>query len=156
VNGRELADPWLRIAASLIDFIILFILAIPFGLAGAFSAGFSGGTADINVGLIIVGSIVGAAYVVLMNTFLSATVGKLILGLRIVKNDGTEPLGIPVGPIRSGTALVSILGAIPFLGVLIQVVVGIVGLVSLVFLFTDDEHRTVMDKAANTYVVKKK
>jgi len=155
-NGRVLADPWLRIAASIIDLVVLIIISIPFGAAAAFSAFNNGGDAvEVNVGVGIIGGLVGAAYVVLMNTFLSGTVGKLILGLRIVTEDGTEPLGMPVGPIRSGTALASILGIIPILGIIIQIVIFIIGLVSLVFLFTDDQNRTVMDKIAKTYVVKK-
>ena len=156
-NGREIADPWLRIAASIIDAIIVTIITLPFGIGAVFQA-FSGdpNQVEVNVGVAILGSIVGAAYYTLMNTFLSGTVGKLLLGIRIVKEDGTEPLGVPVGIIRSGTSLLGIVSAIAFLGVIVTIVVAVVGLVSLVFLFTDNQHRTVMDRAANTYVVKKK
>ena len=158
-NGRELADPWLRIAAKVIDVIITTIITLPFGAAAIFSAiqnADGGGDVEINVGLAVVGAIVGALYYVLMNTFLSGTVGKLVLGLRIVQEDGTEPLGIPVGPIRSGVHLLGVIGSIPIIGIFVGVITGIIGLVSLVFLFTDNEHRTVMDRAAKTYVVKKK
>ena len=155
-NGRELADPWLRIAARVIDTIVAIIISIPFAAGTVVTAFRDGGTdVEVNIGLAIVGSIVVALYFTLMNTFLSATVGKLILGLRIVKEDGTEPLGTDVGPLRSGVHLAGILGSIPILGFLVQIVVAIVGLVSLVFLFTDDQNQTVMDKVAKTYVVKK-
>ena len=155
-NGRELADPWLRIAAYIIDFFIVVIITIPFGAASIASAFQNGGTAvEVNIGLALIGAIVGAAYYGLMYAFKSATLGKLALGLRIVGEDGTEPLGIPAGLIRAGTAMVGILSVIPILGLLLQIVVAIVGLVSLVFLFSDNQHRTVMDRVAKTYVVKK-
>lgn len=157
-NGRELADPWLRIAAKVIDVIVTTIITLPFGV-GAFVAAFRDGAAgaevEINIGLALVGGIIGALYYVLMNTFLSGTVGKLVLGLRIVQKDGTEPLGMPVGPIRSGIHFLGILGAIPIINLFTGVIGIIVGLVSLVFLFSDNEHRTVMDRVANTYVVTK-
>ncbi len=155
-NGRELADPWLRIAAKVIDTIVAFLITLPFGAAVIVSAFRSDGNdLDVNMGLVIIGAIVGAAYYTLMNTYLSATVGKLLLGIRIVRRDGTEPLGIPDGPKRSLVHIVAIIGAIPLIGILVSIASWIVGLVSLVFLFTDPEHRTVMDRFADTYVVKK-
>ncbi len=155
-NGRELADPWLRIAAKVIDAIVAFLITLPFGAAVIVSAFRSDGNdLDVNMGLVIIGAIVGAAYYTLMNTYLSATVGKLLLGIRIVRRDGTEPLGIPDGPKRSLVHIVAIIGAIPLIGILVSIASWIVGLVSLVFLFTDPEHRTVMDRFADTYVVKK-
>lgn len=156
-NGRELADPWLRIAAYIIDAIIVTIITAPFGAAVIFSAIQDGGASsgEIGIGLPLIGSIVGAAYYALMYAFKSATLGKLALGLRIVGEDGTEPLGIPAGPIRAGTSIAGILSVIPILGVLITIVILIVGLVSLVFLFSDSQNRTVMDRVAKTYVVKK-
>ena len=51
--------------------------------------------------------------------------------------------------------MAGILSVIPILGFLIQIVILIVGLVSLVFLFSDSQNRTVMDRVAKTYVVKK-
>ncbi len=157
-NGRELADPWLRIAAKIIDAIVATLITLPFGAAAivsAFRSGADGTDLEVNIGLALVGAIVGAAYYTLMNTYMSGTVGKLLLGLRIVKRDGTEPLGVPDGPKRSLMHIVAILGAIPIVGLLVSAVTTIVGLVSLVFLFTDPEHRTVMDRLADTYVVKK-
>jgi uncharacterized RDD family membrane protein YckC len=157
-NGRELADPWLRIAAKVIDAIVATLITLPFGAAAivsAFRNGADGTDFDVNIGLALLGAIVGAAYYTLMNTYMSGTVGKLLLGLRIVKRDGTEPLGIPDGPKRSLVHIVAILAAIPVVGLIVSAVTWIIGLVSLVFLFTDPEHRTVMDRVADTYVVKK-
>ena len=156
-NGREIADPWLRIAAYIVDNIITFVISLIFGGGAIIASAFSGDpdNIEVNVGLAALGSIVVALYYVLMYTFLSGTVGKLILGLRVVKEDGTEPLGMPAGIIRAGTSLIGILGIIPILGFVLTAVLFVVLLVSLVFLFTDNQHRTVMDRVANTYVVKK-
>lgn len=162
-TGQALADPWLRIAAKLIDFIVLLIAFVIVFLATTFSVGFDtvlnalvGGNGDIGLLPNLASALVGAAYYGGMNTFFSGTVGKLVLGMRIVQKDGTEPLGIPVGLIRSGVHFVGILGVIPFgVDVGVSIVVLIVGLVSLVFLFTDPQHRTLMDQVAKTYVIKK-
>jgi len=155
-NGHQLADPWLRMAAKVIDWIITLIISIPFGVTAALAA-FQGDGSDVtvNVGLALVGAIIVAAYFTLMNTFLSGTVGKLVLGLRIVQADGTQPLGVPTGPIRSFVNLLAILGAIPILGIIVSLVTLVISFVSLIFLFTDDERRTVADRVAGTYVIKK-
>ncbi len=163
-NGRELADPWMRIAAAVIDGFLTGAVAFIVGGGGAFATGaFDGGSdafALTNSDFVLVTLISTAiivAYHTIMNTFLSGGVGKLVLGLRIVKADGSEPLGVPVGIIRSGNHLLDLLGVIPILGYFISFVVqGLINLVSLVFLFSDPEHRTVMDRLADTYVVTKK
>lgn len=161
-NGRELADPWMRVAAAVIDGILVGIVGAIFGggavLTGALSDG--GDSLDFTSGgfvlLGLIGSIVIAAYHTLMNTFMSGGVGKQLLGLRIVRADGTEPLGTPDGIKRSGNHILDILSVIPVLGLLISTIVqGIINIVSLVFLFSDPEHRTVMDRFADTYVVTK-
>ena len=142
----------------MIDWILVFLISLPFQAASvlsSFRSGADGTDLEVNLGLALIGAIVVAAYYVLMNTYLSATVGKLLLGLRIVKHDGTEPLGLPDGPKRSLIPIVGIVGVIPILGILVTIGTFIVLLVSTVFLFTDAEHRTVMDRFADTYVVKK-
>ena len=158
-NGRQVADPWLRIAAKIIDTILLGIIGAIIGLIfiGG-SAGFgditSFGTAE-TVGLTLTSAVITAGYYWGMNSFVGGTLGKLAMGIRIVSEDGTDPIGPNVGIVRSAMNVFGILAAIPIVGLLIQLITGIVGLVSLVFLFTDAEHRTVMDRAAKTYVVKK-
>ena len=91
-----------------------------------------------------------------MNTYLSGGLGKQLLGLRIVGRNGEEPLGTPLGPKRSLNHIVDVLSAVPIVNIPIVIGQGILNLVSLVFLFSDAEHRTVMDRFADTYVVKKR
>lgn len=161
-NGRELADPWMRIAAAVIDGVLIGIIGAIFGGGAVLSGAVSGGgdSLDLTSGsfvlLGLIGSIVIATYHTLMNTFMSGGLGKQLLGLRIVRADGTEPLGTPDGVKRSANHILDILSVIPILGVLISFFVqGLINLVSLVFLFSDSEHRTVMDRFADTYVVTK-
>ena len=162
-NGRELADPWMRVAAGVIDGLLVGIVGFVIGGGGAFATGaFDGGADafDVTSGEFVllgfISTVIVVAYHTIMNTFLSGGVGKQILGLRIVKADGTEPLGVPTGLVRSGNHLLDLLTVIPVLGIFIATVVqGLINLVSLVFLFSDPEHRTVMDRLADTYVVTK-
>lgn len=159
-NGRELADPWLRIAAWLIDFVLILLVSIPFGVAFAVGGGIEsdGSVSGGALVLAAAGGFVTTAYVVLMNSYLSGTVGKLLLGLRIVGRDGSEPLGLNLGVRRTLNTIVGfVLGLIPAvtLSLAISGVFMLIGLVSLVFLFSDPEHRTVMDRFADTYVVRK-
>ncbi len=156
-NGRQAADPWLRIAARIIDGVIL---AIPsFGIFGgqvAASIASGGGNVETSFAAGIAVALLGAAYFWGMNSFVGGTLGKLIVGIRIADSQGNDPIGPQVGAIRSGVHIAGLLGIIPILGWLVQIAILIVGLVSLVFLFTDPNHRTVMDRLADTYVVTKR
>jgi len=130
-NGRELADPWLRIAAAIIDGILIALVSIPFVGFAIFSGGF-----DQN------------------DTFTVDTGGFVLTALAGLI--GEEPLGLPLGPKRSANHIVGfVLGLVPFLNILVGIAFFFLDLVSLVFLFSDPEHRTVMDRFADTYVVKK-
>lgn len=156
-NGRELADPWLRIAARIIDWVIMLIPAfVLFGgqILTAFQNG-GQGSIEASIGLGLLGAFINAAYYWGMNSFLGGTLGKLILGIRIVNSAGEEPIGPQVGFVRSLMNFRGIIGVIPIVGFISALAGFIVGLISLVFLFTDPNHRTVMDRLADTYVVKK-
>ena len=162
-NGRELADPWMRVAAAIIDGVLVFIVTAVLGGAAAYRAingdgvdGFNFTTTTTVGALGVLSVVIVTAYHTLMNTFMSGGVGKQLLGLRIVRADGTEPLGTPDGLKRSGNHLLDLLGLVPVLGLIVAFFVqGVLNLVSLVFLFSDPEHRTVMDRFADTYVVTK-
>jgi len=152
----------MRIAAAVIDGVLVGIIGLIFGGAAAFSAGLnsdSDGFELVPSGsalvLTFIGALIIAAYHTGMNTYLSGGLGKQLLGLRIVGRNGEEPLGTSLGPRRSLNHIVDILGAVPILNIVIAIGQGILNLVSLVFLFSDAEHRTVMDRFADTYVVKK-
>lgn len=157
-NGRELADPWMRIAATVIDVIITSIPFIPFVGIVMFQA-FEDGDAGLSygAGLLIAG--LSTAYYVIMNSLFSGTVGKLVLGLRIVDEQGNEPLGWNVGIMRTLNRIVALVSSLiptAFISIPITLVLFLIAVASLVLLFSDAQHRTVMDQFAKTYVVKAK
>lgn len=158
-NGRTLADPWLRIAAAVIDAVLMAGLGFIF-LGGQIMAAFSGGGAGTNlsvsIGLSLLVALLNAAYFWGMTSFVGGTLGKLIVGIRIADSEGNDPVGPTVGFVRTLMNFRGILGVIPFVGFITGLVGIVVGIVSLVFMFTDPNHRTVMDRLADTYVVTKK
>lgn len=133
-GGRPLADPGMRIVARLIDFAI----GIVAGLIIASIVGFR-----TQIGLQFFLALVGVIYEVAFTALKGGTPGKLIMGIGVQTTDGTLPPGWGPAVIRW------VVTAIPCIGL-------IVWIVSLVFLFTDAQHRTVGDRAGSTLVVKTK
>ncbi len=89
-------------------------------------------------------------YDTLFVAYLGGTPGKLILGMRVAEAEsGTTPPALPVAAKR---AINRVLGLVGTIGSVIGLVIGIA---SLVMLFTDDRNQTVMDKVAGTVVIKK-
>lgn len=165
--GLRLAGPGARIGARLIDFVIIAILAIALfvpvitDVIDSIDALGPNPTdsqvqdvitdaVEGNFSRIATLGVVGILWDFLWVAFAGGTPGKLMLGLRVARPDtGVSPPGFGKAALRSLNRLLSL---IPGLGGL---VIGLVGLVSLVMLFSDDQHRTVMDRIATTVVIKK-
>ena len=82
---------------------------------------------------------------------LGGTPGKLVLGLRITRDDGaTTPPGLQLGALR---VLPQVAAQIPFIGWIISIGVTIA---SLVMVSQDPERRSVYDRLAGTRVVYKR
>ncbi len=146
----NLAEPLARLGARLIDgFIWLFVFIV---LAVAFGGGAASmGNNDLGSGAWfagVLGTLVTSAYEVLMVANKGGTVGKLALGLKVVKEDGS-PADLQTAIMRIVTNLI---GIVPFIGSFIS---AIVGLASIVMIFTDARKQTVWDKVAKTIVVKR-
>ncbi len=140
----NLAEPIKRIAARFIDGILWVILTIFVGLIFGGSALEVGVIASILVGALIV------AYEVVMVGTKGGTVGKLLLGMKVVNEDGS-PADYETGLRRMYLYIAFIfIGLIPILGQLLNFVVAIAG---LVMLFTDARHQTPWDKVGKTLVV---
>lgn len=133
-GGRPLADPGTRIVARLIDMAIGFVAALLIAAVVGFRT---------QIGLQVFLGLAGVVYELAFTALKGGTPGKLIMGIGVQTTDGTFPPGWGPAVIRW------VVTAIPCIG-------AIVWIISLVFLFTDDQHRTVGDKAANTLVVKTK
>lgn len=164
---QQLASPGSRIGARVIDIVIALIIALIFfvpvitGVIDDIDAlGSNPSDSEVeqvltdavedNVGRLALFSLIGLLWDFLWVGFAGGTPGKLMLGLRVARADNREsPPGWGKAALRSLNRLV---GLIPGLGGIIG---GLVGLASLIMLFVDDQHRTVMDRIATTVVVKK-
>ena len=93
------------------------------------------------VGVQLMLGLVGIGYELAFTALKGGTPGKLIMGIGVTTSAGALPPGWGPAAIRW------VVTAIPCIGV-------IVWIVSFVLLFTDPQHRTVGDRAANTCVVK--
>ena len=146
----NLAEPLARLGARIIDAIIwifiFMILAVTLG-GGSAAVGNSdlGGRAWIAG---VLGTLITSAYEVFMVANKGGTVGKLLLGLKVVKEDGS-PADLQTAIMRIVTNLV---GIVPIIGGYIS---ALVGLASIVMIFTDARKQTVWDKVAKTIVVKR-
>lgn len=165
--GLRLASPGSRIGARLIDFVIAIIIAIVLLLPmindvvdGIDALGPNPTNSQVqtvvenaledNFGRFALLSVGGILWDFLWVAFAGGTPGKLMLGLRVARPDtGESPPGFGKAALRSLNRLIAL---IPSFGSLISL---LIGLASLIMLFTDDQHRTVMDRIATTVVIKK-
>ena len=139
----ELASPWLRLAAVIIDGLIVLGLFIILFLAGAVSFGLEGGL----LGLLALIPVYLAVLIVqmILLAMRGQTIGKIILRIRIVDNvTGAHPGWARLILLR--TLVQSIIASIPFIGF-------IYALVDALFIFRAD-HRTIHDLIAGTRVDK--
>jgi uncharacterized RDD family membrane protein YckC len=142
-SGRTLATAGQRIGARLIDTVI--VVAI-----GVFMIAAIVGTdvGDVSAGFLLGGIAFGFLYEAVTVSLLGGSPGKLILGLAVVTADTDEtPPGWTAGILRWIPGLVS---NIPVIGPIIGLVIFIV---SLVWLFNDEQRRTVYDRIAKTMVI---
>jgi uncharacterized RDD family membrane protein YckC len=126
----------IRAGATIIDIVIFwalsFLVAIATGETSG--AGFSIGT----LGSCLVG-IIGIAYYVVMETMYGGTVGKLALGLKVVKEDGSA-LDWQTSIVRT----------------LLRIVDGLFFyLIGAILVWTSPTNQRLGDKVAKTFVVKK-
>jgi len=161
VTGRLYAGFWIRVLARLIDFLVLMV---PSGLVVVLVVGSSFFTAlfrgDISVlstaaPMMVVASLINAvmagAYEAFTTSTYGGTLGKLALGLRVILPNGGM-LNVQQALIRyllyyAGT----LIGLIPFIG-LLGTLLTLVDNVSAAF---DPQKRTIHDRIAHTFVVKK-
>ena len=153
-----LADAWLRFAARFIDKIIMGLIGcIPaIGISGSAAAVFgnsgSGGALS-GLSAQVASSFVSAIIVLLYDGVATATLGgtlmKRAFGMRVVNQSDGQPVNMQTALTRA--APLAVLTAIPILG---GIGVVIMGIVSLIFLFSDKLRQTVSDKLAKTVVIK--
>ena len=137
----ELASPWVRLVAWIIDGLIYFAVAGVAAIIGFFAVGGETGAAILAVAGFIV---IFVIQLVLLGSR-GQTIGKMALKVRIVDSEtGIHPGWARIVFLR--TILHGILTGIPFVG-------GIYWLVDSLFIFRAD-HRTIHDLIASTRVDK--
>jgi uncharacterized RDD family membrane protein YckC len=150
-----LAEPIMRIGARVIDYIVWFIVTIipSIIVVGGLAVANNGNDVSFIAGFFA--TLVAVAIITAYETFLvgtrGQTLGKMALGLKVVRADGSPP------DMRDGFMRILPYSALTLLGAIIPFLPGlitfVIGLVSLVFLFTDANRQTVWDKFAKTLVV---
>ena len=151
--GVTLASPGLRLVARFIDGslmgIVSFIVGLAFGLG---SIGLSG---DYSFGAVVLVSIISAAiyfgYEYLMLNSSAATLGKMVFGFKIIREDG-QPLDSNSTMMRAGVwGVFSLLGnVLPIIGSLLALFFVVV---CVVFLFSKPRHQDIPDLVAKTAVI---
>ena len=141
--GTELATALQRILARVIDLLLLGGLFVLTSILIDDSVG-----EETSRLALVIGLISGVVYEIGMVAAIGATVGKLVLGTRVVTTDGTTPPPIGTAGLRWLPNAVSV---VPFVGPLVSIAI-ILG--SLIWIFTDPRRRTIYDRAATTYVVR--
>lgn len=141
----EYAGFWMRLGAYLIDGIILsavdWIIWIFFGLIIAAIAGgderVSGAVVAVSLIAWLLTIAVSIAYLVCFWQWRGQTPGKMALGIKIIKTDGST--------LTWGSALIR------FLGYIVSTVILYIGFIWIAF---DGRKQGIHDKIAETYVVK--
>jgi len=89
-----------------------------------------------------------AGYEIILTTIFGGTVGKLLLGLRVIEIDGTTP---PSPLVATRRWAPNVLTLLPVLG---QVAGLVILVLSLAWITSDSQRRSVFDRAGPTYVVR--
>lgn len=145
-HGQTLATAGQRIGARLIDVVI----QIGIGVV-VIAAIIGSGVGEFSIGALFVSVVFGFLYEATMVALKGGSLGKLILGLAVVREEnGETPPGWEPALMRW---IPSLVGLVPIIGLLISLVVFVL---SLVWLFNDPKRQTVYDRIAKTMVIQTK
>lgn len=141
--GYQLGSPWSRIAAQLTDVAILYGTTILVRALVDDNVAWS--SASATSALIMFVLTIG--YEIGMVASAGATVGKRLLGLRIVDAHGHYPPG-PAAATRRWLPKLVLL--VPYVGIPLAMAVV---LASMIYIFSDPGRRSVFDRTGGTYVI---
>ena len=146
--GSELASPWVRLAAVIIDGLIYVAIVVVFVIIAALTSGAGQSDEEFPLAIILAAAVAVIIFLVIQMVLLGTrgqTIGKIALKIRIVDvQTGDHPGWARLVLLR---AIVNgILTSIPFLGF-------IYFLVDSLFVFRAD-HRTIHDLYSGTRVDK--
>lgn len=132
-NSGHYAGFWIRFVALLIDGILLGIVTSPI----YYFTNRPEGISPLGQSL---GSLIQVVYAVLMIGYKGATVGKMAMGLQVVRVDGGSPVGLGKAFLRE------------VIGKFVSALVILLGFIWVAF---DPKKQGWHDKIAGTYVIKK-
>ncbi len=150
----ELASPWVRMGARILDFLPLALIGIVAAIVAPFFAGPAEQSGGMVVLLMLLAMLVFTGYQIWLMTRYGQSLGKRLLGIRVIKEDGSNPGFVRYVLLRefAFNLILQFIGLIPLLGPLVVLVVWVA---CVVMLFLEDrDHRTLQDMLANTLVVK--
>ncbi|MEM9034789.1 MAG: RDD family protein [Actinomycetota bacterium] len=145
--GDRFAGLGIRIGAGLIDGLIQVAVLLPYLFTIDLDDAETVSTFDPVAIMIALGSVAVRGWLVAVY---GGTPGKLLVGLKVTRSDGlTTPPGSEPAFKR---AAVDLVGLVPGLGLLLSFGVG---MMSLYYVATDSERRSVYDRVGGTRVVHK-
>ena len=161
LDGRielELATPWQRIAAYLINTVIYIALFIPM-LIGISNSSFESenfvmsSSEWISIAISMALLLAWGIYQAVIMSKYGQSFGKKIMKIRVADLEGNNPGFVGTVLLREVVFnfVLSVIGMIPVLGVLVTLGVP---LALVVMLFTDRDRRTLQDILAKTIVIK--
>jgi len=89
-EDMEFAGFWIRFCATFVDGLILIVPFYAFSFSFSWASIFSGAETPImlQLGLNLIQLVVGACYEIVMVSKYGATLGKMAVGVRVVRSDG--------------------------------------------------------------------
>lgn len=155
---RLLASRWRRVVGRVVDLVMWSPIVIGFGWValGSTAARSASDTAKILLSLTatLLSTVLVVVYEVVSTVTVGATLGKKIVGTRIVTDSGDDvdvrEMVLRMTPLIATT----LLSVVPVLGMLTGPAALLVVFVSFVFLFTDERRQTIWDKTGRTLVVR--
>jgi uncharacterized RDD family membrane protein YckC len=138
--GHGAAEWWKRLLAYIIDAIILFCVTIPLGVGTLARGSGAGASYKLNGSGVLVSIILGTLYFGLLTALRGQTLGKMALGIKVVKKGTDEKLEMVPALLR---ALVMV--------ILLQTC--ILGLLDFLWQLWDSDKQTIHDKVGGSQVV---
>ncbi len=139
---QQYAGFWLRVVASLLDSVVVFILqlvcGVVLGASGALLGGFDKGDSSVAILIWLFTTVLGLAYYIIFTGSCGQTLGKMALRIKVIRKDGSD-LGY------GGAALRETVG---------KFVSGIILGIGYLMVAFDERKQGLHDKIAGSYVVK--
>jgi len=140
IDALPKAGFWMRVVATLLDGLIVFVLQFVLGtlLALAGFATSSGQAGEVGGLVMLFGYVLGFAYYIFFTGYCGQTPGKMALRIKVIRRDGSE-IGY---------------GRAAFREVLCKTISGLLLGIGYLMVAFDDQKQGLHDRMADTYVIK--